>query len=311
MADFTPAPFMRAYIESGSADTAKANIFIENVDNTSDVDKPISTLTQAALDESIKSASFDDDLMRQTNIRHCPAFFGENIGVGSVADINFMGLGYPYLESGTEATGSSHAIFYNFMHASNYGTGGIKYNKNFSISGSFSIGIPNNGATTSDGAFRFYTGLRYASGIGGGGQVKYGNGDMFTQSGSSGLGFEVKHVTGVGLVANLTYFDGVTYTKSPDTVVTNQTVQNGVTISFMLHNKGDGGVDLFMLKGGTKDGAQSLSGASPIISVSNGPTGSSQQFGAMLVWQTVNEGATYTAGTGTLWPSPLNVNTQQ
>ena len=50
MANFTPAAFMRDFLESSDTATARANIALGNVDNTSDANKPVSTNTQAALD---------------------------------------------------------------------------------------------------------------------------------------------------------------------------------------------------------------------------------------------------------------------
>ena len=50
MADFTPITEVRAFLESGTTATARINIGLGNVDDTTDLLKPISTATQAELD---------------------------------------------------------------------------------------------------------------------------------------------------------------------------------------------------------------------------------------------------------------------
>ena len=50
MADFTPITEVRAFLESGTTATARTNIGLGNVDNTTDLLKPISTATLAVTD---------------------------------------------------------------------------------------------------------------------------------------------------------------------------------------------------------------------------------------------------------------------
>ncbi len=50
MADITPITEVRAFMESGTTATARTNIGLGSVDDTSDLNKPISTATQLALD---------------------------------------------------------------------------------------------------------------------------------------------------------------------------------------------------------------------------------------------------------------------
>jgi len=50
MADYTPITEIRAFIESGTTATARTNIGLGSVDNTSDLNKPVSTATLAVTD---------------------------------------------------------------------------------------------------------------------------------------------------------------------------------------------------------------------------------------------------------------------
>ncbi len=50
MADFTPITEIRAMLESGTTATARTNIGLGNVDDTTDLNKPISNPTKVVTD---------------------------------------------------------------------------------------------------------------------------------------------------------------------------------------------------------------------------------------------------------------------
>ncbi len=94
MANFTPITEIRAFLESGTTATARTNIGLGNVDNTTDLLKPVSTATLAVTD-AITARDWvyvaADSINSSSNI----AFWGD--GRISIMDVTSGGIaaGYP------------------------------------------------------------------------------------------------------------------------------------------------------------------------------------------------------------------------
>ena len=92
MADFTPISEIRAVLESGTLATARTNLGLGSVDNTADVDKPVSTATLAVTDAI---TARDWVMVTSDTILESSPITSWAIGVQSTMRVTLVGSGYP------------------------------------------------------------------------------------------------------------------------------------------------------------------------------------------------------------------------
>ena len=268
---------------------------------------PYGLVSSAQITSPTQTASTGDavmtkDLVAQdkslaTNVRVFPAYSGGNSGTASLASVNARGLGYAGVIAGTTMGGYGMVYMADSPFNNSYDSGaGITFFTNFKVSGSFNF----DQADDHEGVARFLIG-------GHSGAAASADQDAFD---NDGLGFEIRQVStpvsGTQQV-RLIYHDGTTYKQSAWT--TFHTGVNSVTTSFMLHNHGDGNVDLYMRTPSTLAGPASLYRTSPLISITDASVGYSSYYKASIVWANVNDSTTYTTNNGTLLPSPITLVT--